>query len=112
MYTPLQISMKLKVHIGQVLSHIRHGKIDPIKTVYTTKYYHLDMFYDLSTRKHLNIKRAKEKLLIIDYWIAMKLQKSNLEISLELGITESRMLRILKELEENQGFVIIKSRLC
>jgi len=112
MYTPLQISMKLNVNREMVYKRIRELKLEPIKQVVTSRYYDINDFYDIKIRKYKSIWLAKEKLLILDYWVKMKNHKSVTEISLELGIEEHRLRNCIREFRENDNCITIKSKLC
>jgi hypothetical protein len=112
MYTPLQISMKLKVTTAMVYQRIKLLELEPLKQVAHSRYYSLNDFYELKSKNTLSILVAKEKMLIIDYWSKMTSYKYNQEIADELGISERKLRVILIELRNNDNCITVKSKLC
>jgi len=112
MYTPLQISMKLKVERNAIYKRIKELELEPIKQVGVYRYYDINKFYEVRNRKYKSIWLGKEKLLILDYWIKMSNHKSVTEISLELGIEDHRLRNCIRELKNNDNCITIKSKLC
>lgn len=112
MYTPLQLSMKLKVERHAIYYTIKKLELEPIKQVGTSRYYDINDFYEVRNRNHKSIWLGKEKILILDYWIKMRNHKSVTEISLELGIEYDRLIKCIREFKNNDNCITIKSKLC
>jgi hypothetical protein len=111
MYTPTQVSMKLKVPVNLIYKRIKILDLKPLKVNGYFRYYDLNDFQEIRTRSHIDIMSAKSKMMIIEYWSIMK-YKYDQDIADELGIKLDKMHRILLELRKNDNCVIIKSKLC
>ena len=106
-----EIAVKIGVSTNSIYIYIRENNIHPVKKVYRTCYYNADKFSDLITRKYGRINHSKKRMHIIEYWILMRLIKTNEQISKELEIKENSLNIIIKEYINNDNCIIIKSKL-
>ena len=111
MYTPTQVSMKLKVPVNMVYKRIKALGLKPLRVNGYFRYYDLSEFQEIRTHAYTNLMAAKNKMMIIEYWSMMK-YKYDQDIADELGIKLDKLQRILLELRENDNCVTVKSKLC
>ena len=106
-----EIAVKFGLSTNSIYVYIRENDIKPVKKVYRTCYYNPCKFSDLISKKYRQIVHFKKRLYIIEYWILMRLIKTNEQISKELEIKENSLNIIIKEYINNDNCVIIKSKL-
>jgi hypothetical protein len=112
MYTPPEISKKMKVEVNLVYRRIRQLELEPLKKLGALRYYDIKDFTEIKTRKHVNIEFCRSKIIIVQYWSMMKSLKYDQEIADELGIKLNKLQRILLELKKNDNCITVQSKLC